>query len=85
VNTLLNSVIGILFYFFRLENYINLARDSLGLEILPSNTFKSFIFSLTKLDKSDPDRKFLCEIALSEVEGGKQKYSGNSFLSNDGS
>ena len=65
--------------FFRLENYINLARDNLGLEILPSNTFKSFIFSLTKLDKSDPERKFLCEISLTETEGGKQKYSGRNF------
>jgi len=60
----------------RLDNYIKLAKDHLGLEILPTNNFKSFIFSMTNLDKSDPERKFLCEITLSESETGKQKYSG---------
>ena len=62
---------------FRLEKYIDQARDNLGLDILPTNSFKSFIFSFTRLDKTDPERKFLCEISLDEPEtGGKKKYSG---------
>ena len=60
----------------RLENYIGLVRDNLGLEILPTKSYKSFIFSLTKLDKNDPERKFLCEMSLDESQPGKPQYSG---------
>jgi len=62
--------------FDRLEKYIKLAKDNLGLEILPTDSFKSFIFSLTQIDKNDPERKFLCEVALVDNDDGSKKYSG---------
>ncbi len=60
----------------RLEKYIKLAKENLGLEILPTDSFKSFIFSLTQIDKNDPERKFLCEVALVDNDDGSKKYSG---------
>ena len=50
----------------------------MGLEILPANTFKSFIFSLNKLN--DPERKFLCEMTLDEAKAGKPHYSGILYI-----
>lgn len=65
----------------RLQKYIEQARDNLGLEIMPTNTLKSFIVAFKNLDKRDTDRKFLAEIELvsnSEEKNAKQSYSGKS-------
>ena len=70
--------------FDRLEKYIKLAKENLGLEILPTDSFKSFIFSLTQIDKNDPERKFLCEVALVDNDNGSKKYSGKARYQIDG-
>jgi len=70
------------FYFltkcFRLESYINRVKENLGFEIIPYTNHNSFVLSFTNLKKNEPERKFLCNIKLTNADEGKQKYSGKS-------